>query len=477
MVYPNYKQTFEKFENIFGSENLLLKMFERERLLNQNVVLDFLQEFNIPIKSTDIITSNESISKPALSILYTIRKGLFYKIIDLTKRDINELVKLLHLLKGEKFILSEDLLNPILKEKKDDIKWLKNKLSLSSDKVANKQDGIKSEIDIILITEKEFKDFERLISISLLDESVKEKLKDFVYKINIQNNIKLFADTVEIKESIFSQLDKNLNINSKAADILREVSFAFEKINDIQTAQKVMEQAHILRPKGPVIKQKLEEYKKVLNKEILKEGNEGIKQVGHRDYVGGKWEEIGKLQFNYLVSEGLKPKDIFLDIACGSLRAGIHFINYLNKGNYLGIDKEKELIDLGIEKELGKEVSLSKSPEFVVSDKFEFNKFSKIPNYSIAQSLFTHLVEDDIKLCLKNLKEFVGDKPHKFYATFFEVDVPTEGELEYSHSHASFFYTKVQMEQFGKETGWKFKYIGDWNHPRDQKIVLFYSEV
>lgn len=48
------------------------------------------------------------------------------------------------------------------------------------------------------------------------------------------------------------------------ADILREVAIAFESINDISTAHKIMYQAYLLRPNGPFIKKKLKEYKKGL---------------------------------------------------------------------------------------------------------------------------------------------------------------------------------------------------------------------
>lgn len=206
---------------------------------------------------------------------------------------------------------------------------------------------------------------------------------------------------------------------------------------------------------------------------LLPEGVETIKKIGHRDYVGGLWEEIGQLQFNFLVAQGLKPEHTLLDIACGSLRGGVHFINYLNPGNYLGLDKEQELINRGIEHELGNAQQAEKQPEFVISDCFEFDHFSKVPDYAIAQSLFTHLVEADIKACLKNLKAFAGDKSLTFFATFFECETPQKGELDTSHSHAKFEYTRAQMEQFGKETGWQVEYIGDWNHPRGQKVARF----
>lgn len=38
--------------------------------------------------------------------------------------------------------------------------------------------------------------------------------------------------------------------------------------------------------------------------------------------VGGDWEKIGKLQFEFLVSRGLRPHHRMLDIGCGTLRGG-----------------------------------------------------------------------------------------------------------------------------------------------------------
>ena len=71
------------------------------------------------------------------------------------------------------------------------------------------------------------------------------------------------------------------------------------------------------------------------------EGDRGIEAIGHRQYVGGNWDEIGNLQFNFLKSKGLKPESYLLDIACGSLRLGVKAIPYLNPDHYLGIGKEE----------------------------------------------------------------------------------------------------------------------------------------
>ena len=86
------------------------------------------------------------------------------------------------------------------------------------------------------------------------------------------------------------------------------------------------------------------------------QGEGGILQAGHRAYVGGLWEEIGQLQFDFLVEQGLRPSHCFLDIACGSLRGGVHFIRYLEPGHYLGLDREPKLIELGVQEELGEAV-------------------------------------------------------------------------------------------------------------------------
>lgn len=199
---------------------------------------------------------------------------------------------------------------------------------------------------------------------------------------------------------------------------------------------------------------------------------ERIRKMGHRGFVGGDgvyWDEIGTLQFNFLKSEGLKAKHTLVDVACGSLRAGRLFINYLDVGNYMGIDKEVNLVIHGVVEELGISAFVEKKPEFVVSGNFELEKFSKRPDYAIAQSLFTHLTAEDIYRCFKAVRKIIADDG-KFYATFFEVEIPTDN---YSESDAIdvFYYTREQMNLLADIAGWRMKYIGDWKHPRNQKMV------
>jgi SAM-dependent methyltransferase len=75
-------------------------------------------------------------------------------------------------------------------------------------------------------------------------------------------------------------------------------------------------------------------------------------EAWHRHIVGGLWEELGALQFEYLVSSGLRPEHYFLDIGCGSFRGGRHFIPYLEPGRYFGVDRNAEPLRVGQEQEL-----------------------------------------------------------------------------------------------------------------------------
>ncbi len=192
---------------------------------------------------------------------------------------------------------------------------------------------------------------------------------------------------------------------------------------------------------------------------------------GHQEFVGGLWNEMGQLQFDFLVKRDLRPSHVFLDIACGSLRAGRLLIPYLAPGNYLGIDKHSEVIESGIANEIGADVLKAQRPEFVVSDCFSFEKFSKRPDFCIAQSLFSHLDKRDIELCFRELAAFV--RPGcKFFASFFETSIPIP-QLGSSHSIRNFYYTRRAMEAFGRRSGWDPKYIGNWGHSRGQVMIEY----
>jgi len=73
---------------------------------------------------------------------------------------------------------------------------------------------------------------------------------------------KAYEKSIEFNWKKNIELTDKLKKYSEDADILREASIYYEKINDIQTAQKIMNDALELRPNGPLIKAKVHEYRK-----------------------------------------------------------------------------------------------------------------------------------------------------------------------------------------------------------------------
>lgn len=198
-------------------------------------------------------------------------------------------------------------------------------------------------------------------------------------------------------------------------------------------------------------------------------GPEGIRQVGHREYVGGLWDEVGRLQLRFLESRGLRSRHHLLDIGCGSLRGGVHFIRYLEPGRYMGVDKEQELLRLGAEQEVGPAIMAAKRPTLLAFADFEFDRLPARPFFAWAHSLFTHLPMEHIRRCLANLRPVI--RPHGvLYATFAEADEPQANPDE-PHDHRLFSYTRHEMIEAGNATGWAVRYIGKWGHPRGQRML------
>lgn len=212
--------------------------------------------------------------------------------------------------------------------------------------------------------------------------------------------------------------------------------------------------------------------------EELKLDSQDIKNKKHRDAVGGMWEELGQLQYKWLLENGLNPEHVFLDVGCGSLRGGVHFIKYLNDGNYYGLDINQSLINAG-KVEL-REKNIHKNIHLMANGNFEFNLFKQEFDFALAVSVFTHLPVNQISRCLINIDK-VLNKGGKFYATFFETKdkfglnssnqnpIVTHMDKDPFHYHYSIFEYLVDGLSINVE------YIGDWEHPRNQKMLCFYK--
>ena len=145
--------------------------------------------------------------------------------------------------------------------------------------------------------------------------------------------------------------------------------------------------------------------------------DEEIKIGEHRRFFGSYWELLGKLQFDYLLKQGLKPHHKLLDLGCCALRGGINLIRYLEDRYYTGIDANASLIRAG-KTEL-KKVNLDRNkPNFILDENFDYKKWGGKFDYIISISLFTHLPITLIEHCISSVaKVMVNDGA--FYFSFF----------------------------------------------------------
>jgi SAM-dependent methyltransferase len=199
----------------------------------------------------------------------------------------------------------------------------------------------------------------------------------------------------------------------------------------------------------------------------------------HRNFVGGMWDEIGRHQLDFLVQRGLRPEMHFLDVGCGALRAGIHLVGYLDPGHYYGFDINPSLIEAGWNAELSDDLREKLPPSNLHStDRFDAN-FGVLFDMAIANSIFTHVSLNHVRLCLHRLASVM--KPGgRFYATFFEQgdDAPVDGvfgssrKKQYTERNVYWYY-RDDMSWAAERTPFEAHYIGGWDHPRNQKMMEF----
>lgn len=200
-------------------------------------------------------------------------------------------------------------------------------------------------------------------------------------------------------------------------------------------------------------------------------------QGSHRDYVGGrgKWDQMGKLQMEFLRTQGLRPDERFLDVGCGSFRAGVHLVDYLEQGNYYGIDVNPNIIRTGYDHELTDDQRVRLPQENLrATDRFDAD-FGVTFDKAIAQSVFTHISLNLIRLCLYRIAKVM--RPGAvFYTTIYDqpASFPLDGIDRHLYTERNtFWYYRRDLEWAASFSPWEFTYIGEWGHPRGQKMIKF----
>jgi cyclopropane fatty-acyl-phospholipid synthase-like methyltransferase len=190
----------------------------------------------------------------------------------------------------------------------------------------------------------------------------------------------------------------------------------------------------------------------------------------HRAYVGPPedYDLIAAMVFNLLTTVGLRQHHRLLDIGCGSLRVGRLFIPYLEKGNYIGVEPNRWLVQDGIDCEIGKDLLKMKSPVFSYTASLEEFTTPLELDFAVAQSIFSHCSKKLIDKWLYDIAPHLKETG-VFFATFLTDDVDFEGEGWIYPGCVKF--RPETLDELAQRYGLRFAVL-DWFHPRQTWAVF-----
>jgi SAM-dependent methyltransferase len=191
--------------------------------------------------------------------------------------------------------------------------------------------------------------------------------------------------------------------------------------------------------------------------------------VGSRTH--DSWLKIGQMQFDYLVSHGLKPDLRMLEIGCGNLRAGRLFLDYLDAGHYYGIDISPEILLAAQDTvaEYGLQVKL---PHLTLVRDLRF-AFLPDGQFDVihAHSVFSHSPIEVIDECLAHVGRVMA--PGGFFDFTFDR---TEGP-EHQVLREDFYYRRETLTALAATHGLHATFMADWEELPHEQSKLRISRV
>lgn len=179
-----------------------------------------------------------------------------------------------------------------------------------------------------------------------------------------------------------------------------------------------------------------------------------------------RWLAIGKMQFDYLVEHGLKPQDRMLEIGCGNLRAGWRFIQYLDAGNYYGIDISPDIL-FAAEKTIVDYDLQGKLPHLTPVRNLEL-EFLPDRHFTVihAHSVFSHSPLSVIEECFANIGRILH--PDGFFDFTFDR---TDGK-EHQVLREDFYYRTETLVELARKHGLEARLMEDWeSRPHKQSKI------
>ena len=111
------------------------------------------------------------------------------------------------------------------------------------------------------------------------------------------------------------------------------------------------------------------------------------------------WREKRDFQIAFLRRNGLLPSSTLLDIGCGTLRGGVPIIDYLDSGNYTGVDVRSD-IEAEARSELSEHGLDDKRPNLLYGAEIAALDLETHFDFAWAHSVLFHMTDEHLDACL-----------------------------------------------------------------------------
>lgn len=185
-----------------------------------------------------------------------------------------------------------------------------------------------------------------------------------------------------------------------------------------------------------------------------------------KEAIGGLWEEMGRLQIEFMTRRGMLPRHRLLDVGCGSMRAGRHFVRYLDPGHYVGLDISAAILEAG--RRVLREEGLADRGAVLIQN--HDLRFAEVAGQSfdwvLAQSVFSHMPLEDIDECLRHVPAVMAPG-----ATFFATFLDGGDRTELSADRMDFYHPLAELQRLARGAGLSATVTEDYPHPRGQRML------
>ena len=186
--------------------------------------------------------------------------------------------------------------------------------------------------------------------------------------------------------------------------------------------------------------------------------------VGSRNPDQGA--EFGRMQSDYLAAHGLTPASRLLEIGCGNLRAGRYLIEYLDAGNYYGIDISPDVL-LSAQQVIAAHGLQDKLPHLMFTNDL---MFAFLPEHFFdavhANSVFTHCPIELIEECFAHVARIMAS------GGFFDFTYYRAEDTEYQVHREDFYYRTDTLTALAGRHGLAARPMPDWVDPWDNQPKL-----